>query len=377
MIYHILSEAEPFSEHHGGALSRWTANVLRSDQNCTIVCPWADDTWRFAPQRVWSLPGLRRYQGWSKTIRYRFAIGMRLSLLRSVFTPLLEKIKTDDVVYIHNRPEFALALSPAIRDRGARIVLHLQNSHLMGIPERYRPSLDVDALIFCSNFLKMEARQYAEKVETAVVIPNGADENCFFPSLDGIGQTDGEPVVLFVGRLVPEKGIHVLIEAFRLLMKRGTKVSARIVGSTGFGHNKSSDYVDGMKKDLPSNVQFAEYASGEKLAEEFRQATIFCCPSIWNEPFGMVNVEAMATRLPVVATAVGGIPEIFNEGGGILVRPGSAEDLAEAIETLVKNPARREELAEQGYQIYRSRYRWQQIRAQYLELVRQVLPIAA
>lgn len=377
MIYHVLSEAEPFSEHHGGALSRWTANVLRSDQNCTIVCPWADDTWQFAPQRVWSLPGLRRYQGWSKTIRYRFAIGMRLSLLRSVFASLLEKIKADDVVYIHNRPEFALALSPAIRDRRARIVLHLQNSHLMGIPERYRPSLDVDALIFCSNFLRTEARQYADKVETAVVIPNGADENCFFPSLDGTARADREPVVLFVGRLVPEKGIHILIEAFRLLMKRGTKVSARIVGSTGFGHNKSSDYVDGMKKDLPSNVQFAEYASGEKLAEEFRRATIFCCPSTWNEPFGMVNVEAMATRLPVVATAVGGIPEIFSEGGGILVRPGSAEELAEAIETLVKNPARREELAERGYQIYRSRYRWQQIRAQYLELVRQVLPIAA
>jgi spore coat protein SA len=377
MIYHILSEAEPFSEHHGGALSRWTANVLRSDQNCTIVCPWADDTWKFPPQRIWSLPGLRRYQGWSKTIRYSFAIGMRLSLLRSVFTPVVEKIKDEDVVYIHNRPEFALALGPALRDKGARIVLHLQNSHLMGIPVRYQSSLDVDALIFCSNFLKTEAGHYAEKVETAVVIPNGADENCFFPSQDDTTQTDREPVVLFVGRLVPEKGIHILIEAFRRLMKRKTRVSARIVGSTGFGHNKSSDYVDEMKKDLPSNVQFAEYASGEKLADEFRRATIFCCPSIWNEPFGMVNVEAMATRLPVVATAVGGIPEIFRQGGGILVRPDSPEELADAIELLVKDPARREELAEQGYQTYRSRYRWQEIRAQYLDLVRQVLPIAA
>jgi spore coat protein SA len=378
MIYHILSEAEPFSEHHGGALSRWAANVLSQEQNCTIVCPWADDTWQFAPQRIWSLPGLRRYQGWSKTIRYRFAIGMRLSLLRSVFAPLLEKIKSDDVVYIHNRPEFALALSPALREKGARIVLHLQNSHLMGVPARYQSSLDVDALIFCSNFLKTEARQYAEKVETAVVIPNGADENCFFPPPQGETlQRDREPVVLFVGRLVPEKGIHVLIEASRLLMKRGTKVSARIVGSTGFGHNRSSDYVDGMKKDLPSNVQFAEYASGEKLAKEFRQATIFCCPSIWNEPFGMVNVEAMATRLPVVATTVGGIPEIFRQGGGILVGPDSAEELAQAIEMLVKDPPKREELAERGYQIYRSRYRWQEIRAQYLDLVRQVLPITA
>src|SRR6202044_1291691 len=125
---------------------------------------------------------------------------MRLSVLRSVFTPLLEEIKSDDVVYIHNRPEFALALSPALREKRARIVLHLQNSHLMGVPARYQPSLDVDALIFCSNFLKTEARQYAERVETAVVIPNGADENRFFPSQGEAAQPDRSPVVLFVGR---------------------------------------------------------------------------------------------------------------------------------------------------------------------------------
>lgn len=377
MIYHILSEVEPFSEHHGGALSRWVANVLRGDDNSTIICPWADDTWGFSSKQIWSLPGLRQYLWWSKTIRYRFAIGMRLRLLRSVFAPLLRKLQYGDVVYIHNRPEFALALSPMLRQKGIQIVLHLQNSHLLGVPAGYQSSLDVDALIFCSAFLKAEASRYLAQAGTAVVIPNGADENCFFPPQGEASLRKGDPVVLFVGRLVPEKGIHIFADAFRLLKKRGVKVSGRIVGSTGFGHNKSSEYVDGIKRELPSNLHFADYASGNQLAEEFRRATVFCCPSVWNEPFGMVNVEAMATHLPVVATAVGGIPEIFQQGGGILVRPGSSAELAEAIEMLVNNPAKREELADQGYQTFRSRYRWQQIRAQYLDLVRQVLPIAA
>ena len=74
-----------------------------------------------------------------------------------------------------------------------------------------------------------------------------------------------------------------------------------------------------------------------QLAAEFRKAQIFCCPSTWSEPFGMVNVEAMATALPVIATAVGGIPEIFQEGGGLLIPSNSPGALAAAIELLLKD----------------------------------------
>jgi spore coat protein SA len=377
MIYHLLSEAEPFSEYHGGALSRWAANVLRDDENSTIVCPWADATWGFPRHRVWILSGLRNYAHCSRILRSKFAIALRLTLLRFIFAPLIKKLKNGDTVYIHNRPEFALALSSMCRRKGARIVLHLQNSHLQTVPARYQSSLDVDAMVFCSSFLKKEALRYVERVDTAVIIPNGADEKCFFPARTTATGETSKPVVLFVGRLVPEKGIHVFIDALRLLMERGVGASGKIIGSTGFGHNRSSEYVDSIKRNLPSNVRFAEYVSGDGLAEEFRRATIFCCPSVFNEPFGMVNVEAMATRIPVVATAVGGIPEIFQQGGGILVPPGSAVELADAVELLLNNPEKRQELSEQGYQSYKSQFRWQQIRQQYRDLVRQVMPIAA
>ena len=213
-------------------------------------------------------------------------------------------------------------------------------------------------------------------VNTAVVIPNGADEQCFFPASIIAPRETADPVVLFVGRLIPEKGVQCFIAAMRPLLERGVRASGRVIGGTGFGFNRSSVYIENIKRELPSNVQFAGNISGSGLAEEFRRASIFCCPSVWNEPFGMVNVEAMATRLPVVATAVGGIPEIFQQGGGILVRPGSAGELADAIEPLVRDPAKREELGSQGYQIYKSRFRWQTIRSQYVDLVRNTLPIA-
>ena len=388
MIYHVLPESEPFSERSGGALSRWAANVLREDDNCTVICPSADASWGFPRRRVWRLPGLRNYRWWARLLRNRSwtqAAGLigprclaalRLRLLRFVFVPLSRRMRHGDVVYIHNRPEFALALSPSCRRAGAHIVLHLQNSHLLEMDDRYHSLVDVDALVFCSSFLRAEASRYVARVNTAVVIPNGADERCFFPISMPTFQESNCPVVLFVGRLVPEKGVQCFVDAMRLLFERQVQAFGKVIGSTCFGSNRSSAYVERIKRELPPNVQFADYLSGDDLADEFRRAAIFCCPSVWNEPFGMVNVEAMATRLPVVATAVGGIPEIFQQGGGILVRPGSAIELADAIEQLARDPAKRKELGAQGYQIYKSRFRWQTIRAQYLSLVRDTLPVA-
>jgi spore coat protein SA len=234
----------------------------------------------------------------------------------------------------------------------------------------------VDALAFCSGFLKQEASEYLGRIGIAAVIQNGADDKCFFPASANETIPNSTPVVLFVGRLVPEKGIEFFVEALRLLSERGVNVSGVIVGSTGFGHDRSSEYVDQIKRNLPANVKFHKYVSGDALAEEFRRATIFCCPSVQNEPFGMVNVEAMATRLPVVATAVGGIPEVFRYGGGILVRPGSATEIAEAIELLLKNPAKREELAATGYAAFKEHFRWPQVRSEYLKLIGQVASIA-
>ncbi|HEY0704532.1 MAG TPA: glycosyltransferase family 4 protein [Candidatus Acidoferrales bacterium] len=349
---------------------------MRNDETSIVICPSADSTWGFPAARMWILPGLSKYRWWGKRVRYGKFYSLTLRLLRSVLAPVAAKLQPGDTLYIHNRPEFALAASAMCRKKGVRVVLHLHNSHLLAVPAAYRSQLDVDALVFCSAFLKQEAGEYADRAKLAAVILNGADDKCFFPAPAANSKRDGDPVVLFVGRLVPEKGIEFLIEALRMLNERGVKVSGKIIGSTGFGHDRTSEYVDGIKRNLPAHVLFAKYISGDALAEEFRRATIFCCPSVGKEPFGMVNVEAMATRLPVVASAVGGIPEIFSDGGGILVQPGSAVEIADAIELLLKDAAKRQELADRGYEVYQARFRWPQIRGEYLKLIRQVSPAA-
>jgi spore coat protein SA len=367
MIYHLLTESEPFSEHSGGALSRWTANVLREDDDSMVVCPWADSSWDFASSRVWQLAGLRQHAKYFQRLRYHTGLRFRLLQLKHIFRPLVARLRPGDIIYVHNRPEFALALRSACVRKQARLVLHMQNSHLRFVPRRFGKELTLDAIVFCSEYLQNEELEFTVNANRSEVIPNGADESCFLPAVQ-IADTSSGAVALLVGRLIPEKGVHVFVDALRILQTHGVRVTGRIVGGSSFGTNQRSEYVERLKQNSPSNVEFANYVSGPALANEFRRAHIFCCPSTWNEPFGMVNVEAMATALPVVATAVGGIPEIFNEGGGILIPNNSPGDLAAAIESLVKDANKRRQLGCEGYRVFRKRYRWRRIRAQYHEL---------
>ena len=123
-------------------------------------------------------------------------------------------------------------------------------------------------------------------------------------------------MVLFAGRLVEEKGIHVLLDAMTLLGKESVRLRAQIVGSSSFGMGEETDYIRALKAASPATVEFLPYRSGAALGDLFREADMFCSPSVWDEPFGLVNVEALASGLPVVSTYSGGTSEILANGGG-------------------------------------------------------------
>jgi spore coat protein SA len=365
MIYHILPESEPFSEFSGGALSRWAANVLREDDNCTIVCPWADSSWGFPQERIWSLPAFRRYIWCLRILRWSRTTPLRVMWLKTVFRPLFEKLKKGDTVYIHNRPEFVLACNEACRRKEARLVLHMQNSHLMGWFRVRRESLtNLDGLVFCSAFLKTEAAEYADRARTVSIVPNGADDSMFYPEA-GSKSHGNIPVVLFASRLVPAKGPHIFLEAMRLLEAQGIKAKGVVVGSSKFGGSKSTNFIKQLHRMAPSSVTFHEYCSGKPLAELFRKADIFCLPSVFDDPFPLTSLEAMASRLPVVATYSGGIPEAFAEGGGLLVERGSAVQLAAALGRLIGEASLREKMAEEGYASFQKNFTWPMVRQKY------------
>jgi spore coat protein SA len=367
MIFHVLPEVEPFSEQSGGSLSRWAANILRDD-TAQIVCPSSDSTWNFRPDRIHRNRGMHVYGVALKKREFRVRTALRVPIMQWLLRGLVSRLTDDDVLYIHNRPEYLLALGRHAHKRARfKVVLHMHNDHLRNLNAQESAALRPDLTVFNSRFLEGLGRCLVPCIGPTAVMYNGADEESFHPAAATVVPIT--PTILFVGRLVPEKGVHVLLEAMRLLAQQGVRLQAKIIGSVGFGGTGSSPYAEAVRRSCPENTEFIPHMAGDRLAEQFRSASIFCCPSTWEEPFGMVNVEAMASGLPVVASAVGGIPEIFTQGGGLLVRRNSAVELANALKSLVENEPERARLGAQAYSIFQQRFRWSVLYQEYLGLM--------
>ncbi len=132
-IYHMLDEAEPFSEIKGGAISRWVANVLR-DEDEKVICQSFDNSWGFPSERLF------RLENWDRCnqihpLLYRSPWAAQKIIYRRVLQPILERLKSGDILYIHNRPECAEVLASAAAEQGIRLVLHMHNSQLLRILE--------------------------------------------------------------------------------------------------------------------------------------------------------------------------------------------------------------------------------------------------
>jgi spore coat protein SA len=369
--FHVLTEAEPFSEFNGGAISRWVANVLRNLAHSVVVCPSADDTWKFAPDSICLLPRMNFYKRFRRYITH-LPWFVRRRVIREIFRPVLTRVGPGDIVWIHNRPEFAIALATPIHRAGARLALQLHNSHLVDGPAWLMRRVRVDRLIFASEFLLDQARRKFPSLGASSVLYGGADEAIFYPPLHG--RRNAEIVtVLFAGRLVEEKGVHILLDAMTLLGKQAVRLQAQIVGSSSFGEGQETEYIRALKAASPATVQFLPYRSGAALGDLFREADMFCSPSVWEEPFGLVNVEALASALPVVSTRGGGATEVLANGGGIMVERGSAVQLASALRRLAEDPELRSRIGRQGYTAFRERFTWSNTRTQVQEIQRMLL----
>lgn len=357
MVYHLLNEC--FSTRFGVALSRLVASFLASTPDSYAVCPAADGSWNIPSDRVHVsrrlLPLTLTIKG-SKMRGWRYLPeSLRNYIAEFLFSGLLSRLKQGDIVWCHNWPYVADALALPVRRRGARLVLHVHNSLAPYATRRLFRRCLPDAIIFNSEAMRSEACSLMPLQANSHVVHNGVDDQLFFPPSSV--REEQVPVVLFVGRLVAEKGAHVLLKAIHLLNQQQVACLCRIAGSAHAGAATSdSAYIRSLREMAPDNVEFVGFRSAEEVAAEYRRADIFCCPSTWQEPFGLVNIEAMASGLPVVASRVGGIPEIASGGGFALVEPNSPEQLADALRTLLLDAAARADLGSKAYASFQHRF---------------------
>jgi glycosyltransferase involved in cell wall biosynthesis len=192
-------------------------------------------------------------------------------------------------------------------------------------------------LLVCNSHFT--ARAYAEagiSAKNIDVVHNAIDTQVFSPAADSDAEVHAKRTdrrILYIGRVSPEKGLEILIDAVALVRKRDPRVSLLVVGSTR-GHGATEKYraslEDRGRDSLGSAVQFEEATANP--AQMYRNADLTVLPSVWDEPFGRVVIESMACGVPCLASRTGGVPEILVcELEGLLFERGNVEDLASRI----------------------------------------------
>jgi phosphatidylinositol alpha 1,6-mannosyltransferase len=201
---------------------------------------------------------------------------------------------------------------------------------------------------------RVAAGQLAEHgIHTTEVWERGIDRAQFGPGYRDAGlrarlSPDGETVLLFVGRLVREKDLADLVAAARVLEERRQRFTLAIVGAGP---------MEGELRGLLPKAHFAGHQAGRDLARWYASADVFVFPST-TETFGNVVLEAFASALPAVVVAAGGVQDLVRPNhNGLSCPPHDARALADALETLIRNPAYRLRLREGAIQTAH-RYDW-------------------
>jgi glycogen synthase len=226
---------------------------------------------------------------------------------------------------------------------------------------------------------------------TIAVIPNGIDTNAYAPLSDeaclaayGIDPT--RPYVLFVGRMTWQKGLRHLLAAVPFLVPDVQVVLCAGAADTPAMAQEMEAAVAQVQQQRPGVIWIPAMVPRRTTIVLYSHAAVFCCPSIY-EPFGLINLEAMACETPVVASAVGGIPEVVVDGEtGYLVDPTLAptppyeprdpqqfaRDLAEAMNRLLINPVLRHHMGQKGRMHVEQHFSWRTVAQHTLELYRRL-----
>jgi starch synthase len=246
--------------------------------------------------------------------------------------------------------------------------------------------VEADAVIAVSRGMRDDILSTYPAVDPdrVVVIHNGVNPDDYRPDpdVDALveqGIDPDRPSVVFLGRITEQKGILDLLAAAQWIHPSAQLVLCAASPDTPAIEAAVANGVAALQATRLGVVWINEPLPKRVIVQVLSHASVFVCPSRY-EPFGLVNIEAMACGAPVVATATGGIPEIVVEGEtGYLVTPGPdfAVRLAERVNALISDPETARRFGQAGRQRVLDRFTWPAIAAQTVDLYRTVLGITA
>ncbi|MDI3310703.1 MAG: glycosyltransferase family 4 protein [Thermoanaerobacterium sp.] len=231
-------------------------------------------------------------------------------------------------------------------------------------------------VICCSRYMMNELKYIFNIPPDKIrVIPNGVRidefERGYYDEIFRARYArPNEKIIFFIGRLVHEKGLDILIEAMPMVLNQYADVKL-VVAGTG---PKEEDYKRKVSNmGLGNKVLFTGYIDDETRVKLYNNVDIAVFPSLY-EPFGIVALEAMAAKVPVIVSDVGGFKEIIDQGyDGIKVQPENPQELASAILKLLFDEEYAKLLYKRAYAKVKKDYKWEDIGKRTMDVYNEIL----
>lgn len=223
-------------------------------------------------------------------------------------------------------------------------------------------------VILLSWYLYPDIEKVVKK-EQVVICPNGIPE--LFDEEPHFERNNEVPHLLFLSNLIPSKGVYVLLDACKILKEKGYRFVCDFVGG------ESKEITREVFEKVVEEKGLNEYAiyHGPKYGKDkdsyFEKTDIFAFPTYYNnETFGLVNLEAMQYKLPIVTTNEGGIPDVVKDGiNGCVCERKDPVSLANGIEKLISDKDRRKELGENGYRRFKELFTLQKFNENFARII--------
>lgn len=252
-----------------------------------------------------------------------------------------------DVCLAGNTDFLGLALIQTVLAAGVPVAHYVMNAH-PGYPAESAPQTSLYQYITCSDWIKQNLQQLGYPTETAQTIyPGAAVEEFYQPELPPHDHLQ----IAYASLVMPYKGADVLIEALSILNAVEVEFTASIAGGSLI-----PEFVQELKNFVESEgmqdrVKFVGALSRDGLKQLYRNHNVLVFPSRFQEPFGISQIEAMASGLTLVTSGTGGAGEVIEHGeDGLMFESGNPLDLADTLSSLPRNPDYWEALTRAGQQ---------------------------
>lgn len=331
----------PVPAFEGGAIEGLVQSYIESNKSNNIT------VYSIKPRVEYS-DEIKKYQG----VEFRYVSFEKFSrnnYIKQIKKDIINRREQNkfDVVIVENIALYCIYLRRLFK---GKIVLHLHNDYLNKNVKLAKFKYKCCDEVWCvSQFIADRVNEIDINNKKAKLLYNGIDvskfnkENLNKNKINELKSkysiSEKGKVFLYTGRIIPEKGVLELVKAFNILQNEKKDVFLLIVGGDKNYTNKQDCYVERVKKESTGNIIFTGNVDRENIPYYYGVADYQIVPSLWNEAFGLIIVEGMACGLPVIATKVGGIPEIVNSSNGILINKENIEnELVSAMkEILTKN----------------------------------------